>query len=324
MAGSPHTHYQILGVKEDATLEEIRAAYRHLSRLNHPDSVDQSTNQAEWQRRNQVAADLNEAHRVLRDEVLRRRYDEALRRSRPPAAEQPPREPVEPVRASAAREKPPSPSSARPEPRTDRARPGSRGPDVASERTPRRKAVSCLIRDLDPQRLARVREALGSDGDAWLVLRADRSASILVPRIGSLIVGVLLFGASSGTLSLLGLMVALFGLLASLSGLLQLAMPPIRPCIAVTRTRLVVVDLFRIRAWPLEELDAKQVDVSFGIRYPAVVSVDACGLKARCETSDLDGARNLVGTVRERSEGVRMLMRLYPSKVTRDDEFAGM
>jgi curved DNA-binding protein len=62
-------YYEILGVKRDASPEEIRKAYRDKARKMHPD-VDKSPGAEER------FVELNEAHEVLRDAEKRRRYDQ--------------------------------------------------------------------------------------------------------------------------------------------------------------------------------------------------------------------------------------------------------
>src|SRR5262245_25393894 len=60
------TPYEILGVKPDASFDEIRQAYRQLSKTAHPDvGGDHET----FQR-------LVKAHDLLTDPERRRRYDE--------------------------------------------------------------------------------------------------------------------------------------------------------------------------------------------------------------------------------------------------------
>lgn len=70
-------YYTILGVPADASLEQIKRAYRRLARLHHPDL----TKDAEDQRIKQ----LNEAYGVLSHNARRLAYDiqrlEELRRA---------------------------------------------------------------------------------------------------------------------------------------------------------------------------------------------------------------------------------------------------
>jgi curved DNA-binding protein len=72
-------YYALLGVKPDATLQEIRRAYHRLARLHHPDL-------------NQTALDdhikrLNEAYEVLRNPQKRAEFDAQLAQARQRAAQ---------------------------------------------------------------------------------------------------------------------------------------------------------------------------------------------------------------------------------------------
>lgn len=63
-------YYEQLGVKRDATVEQIRQAYRKLARKHHPD-VNPGDRLAE-----EKFKDINEAHEVLSDPEKRKRYDQ--------------------------------------------------------------------------------------------------------------------------------------------------------------------------------------------------------------------------------------------------------
>jgi hypothetical protein len=67
--------YELLGVEADASVDEIRRAYRAKARELHPD-------RAGPERAEQMAA-LNDAFRVLRDPAARLRYDGTLRGDAP-------------------------------------------------------------------------------------------------------------------------------------------------------------------------------------------------------------------------------------------------
>ena len=72
MTSDNRDYYQILGVSQDATFEEIRAAFRDRAREFHPDrnpSLDAAERMQE----------INEAYEVLRDEEQRAAYDRARR-----------------------------------------------------------------------------------------------------------------------------------------------------------------------------------------------------------------------------------------------------
>ena len=64
-------HYQRLGVLPNASPEEIRAAYRQLARVHHPDKHNGQTSIE--------MLEINEAWRILSDPVLRYNYDVGLK-----------------------------------------------------------------------------------------------------------------------------------------------------------------------------------------------------------------------------------------------------
>jgi curved DNA-binding protein CbpA len=71
------THYEVLGVRRDATAAEIRRAYVSLARAHHPDRhVD--SNRAERDVSERRMQTINAAWRELGDPDRRRRYDEML------------------------------------------------------------------------------------------------------------------------------------------------------------------------------------------------------------------------------------------------------
>ena len=67
------THYDNLQVKEDASSEVIRGAYRYLSQRWHPDKNPQDLQEA-----NRIILIINEAYNVLSDGQRRRVYDDRL------------------------------------------------------------------------------------------------------------------------------------------------------------------------------------------------------------------------------------------------------
>jgi len=66
-------YYLILGVDSGATLEEIKAAYRHHAKELHPDYYGQDS---------RPFIDLQEAYAILSDPARRRHYDRMSRRPR--------------------------------------------------------------------------------------------------------------------------------------------------------------------------------------------------------------------------------------------------
>jgi curved DNA-binding protein CbpA len=73
-----HDYYAILGLDTDASPELIKAAYRRLARLHHPDVQGTNTTAAERASVEAHMAQLNEAYAVLSHGKSRREYDEKL------------------------------------------------------------------------------------------------------------------------------------------------------------------------------------------------------------------------------------------------------
>jgi molecular chaperone DnaJ len=78
------THYDILGVSPNASVEQIRDAYRRLAREHHPDRAATSGRTSD----DASMPTINEAYRVLNDPARRAVYDASLRgtTTRGPAA----------------------------------------------------------------------------------------------------------------------------------------------------------------------------------------------------------------------------------------------
>jgi hypothetical protein len=66
------THYDLLGVTTTATDEEIKSAYRRVSKAYHPDAG--ATNPEKMK-------EVNDAHEKLTDPIKRQEYDAELRRA---------------------------------------------------------------------------------------------------------------------------------------------------------------------------------------------------------------------------------------------------
>ncbi len=74
LASQPPTHYELLQLPQGATPQELRQAFRQLSKRFHPDTTSLPAGEAEpaFQR-------LQQAYAVLSDPEARRRYDSELR-----------------------------------------------------------------------------------------------------------------------------------------------------------------------------------------------------------------------------------------------------
>lgn len=62
------THYEVLDVEHDSSTEEIKAAYRHLARVLHPDQGGSAA----------LFDEISKAHEVLTDPARRAAYDQSL------------------------------------------------------------------------------------------------------------------------------------------------------------------------------------------------------------------------------------------------------
>lgn len=65
-------YYQVMGLKDDASAEEIKKAYRRLARKYHPDVSKEANAEEKFK-------ELGEAHEVLKDPIRRAEYDELKR-----------------------------------------------------------------------------------------------------------------------------------------------------------------------------------------------------------------------------------------------------
>jgi hypothetical protein len=95
------SHYDVLGVPPDATAEQVRAAYRTLVQLFHPDRLGHLKEESRDFAENRLRA-LNAAYEVLGDPGKRANYDASLAVPPPPRAS--------PVRPQPPPPPPPAPS----------------------------------------------------------------------------------------------------------------------------------------------------------------------------------------------------------------------
>lgn len=110
--GSAQSHYELLGVRHDASPEALHHAYKQAVRASHPDSGPAT--EREWRERRTV--ELNVAYSVLKDPLKRADYDERLRALlSPPAAPAAPSDMPTPPSAGAKRRRA---TASRPAPRS--------------------------------------------------------------------------------------------------------------------------------------------------------------------------------------------------------------
>jgi len=72
------THYQVLGVAENASIGQIKAAYISLARVHHPDTVPAEAHPALHAVKAELTARVNDAYNVLGDDDMRAVYVQQL------------------------------------------------------------------------------------------------------------------------------------------------------------------------------------------------------------------------------------------------------
>lgn len=68
-------YYDLLGVSQDASVEQIKLSYKKRARIVHPDRFDKESQPDDWNLANEMLRDLNEAYAVLRNPNSRALYD---------------------------------------------------------------------------------------------------------------------------------------------------------------------------------------------------------------------------------------------------------
>jgi TonB family protein len=108
--------YELLGVPEDATLADIKSAYRSLSFLYHPDrlsDVPERNREHAAKHAEETIKAIISAYEILSDPETREQFDEALRedreKSRPPSSQPPPSGPPPPPNPTPSGGPPPNP-----------------------------------------------------------------------------------------------------------------------------------------------------------------------------------------------------------------------
>ena len=66
-------YYQLLGIDQGASQEEIKKAFRRMASLHHPDHNPQNPGEAE-----EKFKEINQAYEVLSDGARRRQYDRLI------------------------------------------------------------------------------------------------------------------------------------------------------------------------------------------------------------------------------------------------------
>lgn len=320
------THYEILGLSAAATLDDIRGAYRRLSKENHPDAVDPSQNPEEWRRRNAIAVQLNEAYRVLRSEELRKRYDESLKeRFRPRTG-----------RGHSTSEGNDhfgrSGHHRAPRPHAERSPAGTRAPANPAPPPAKRRVFRRKIDSLEPDLRRRMRDLQANAGPGIVVAPLRRSFKRALIPIVLIWIGALVTSTSPKSLPAFkpwfleyaGLAIVAYGMLGLLRLVSRAVLPPLRPSIVISRTRLILVDHREIIAWPLEELGKGGVRIEFRPGGGPLVAVNACGLTKSCAIRSDDLVERLRVTLQGNRAACERAWHVgIPMSIFEQDEFAG-
>jgi sulfatase modifying factor 1 len=148
------TYYDVLDVPPDATLSQIKTAYRILVQLHHPDRLQQANSQVRRYAEERLKK-INEAYAVLSDPARRARYDAGHRET---AAEEP-----------------------APNPRRRRRSPGSEQSDTVDAREWERQAKQAEREARFEERRRQAQRAAAAER-AEAEARARRAAQEQFPR----------------------------------------------------------------------------------------------------------------------------------------------
>lgn len=131
------THYETLGLTPEATLAQVKAAYRKLVLQHHPDRSSRPESKA-------IFLAVSEAYQVLSDADRRRQYDAMLNRPAPPR-------PAPPTTAKASPTTPP-----RPRPNADPPPPRAATPPPVAAEVARLTTLYGTSRYVEAESLARL------------------------------------------------------------------------------------------------------------------------------------------------------------------------
>jgi len=73
------THYEVLGVSQDANPDDIKRSFHRLARMTHPDKRRQKNSGIEYEDDSSFVR-IKEAWKILSNELLRKNYDDELSR----------------------------------------------------------------------------------------------------------------------------------------------------------------------------------------------------------------------------------------------------
>src|SRR5436190_20788662 len=76
------SHYDILGVADTATVEEIKKAYRKLALANHPDKI--KNDDPNKSAKEELFKEISMAYETLSDDQKRKDYDDLQKNNPPP------------------------------------------------------------------------------------------------------------------------------------------------------------------------------------------------------------------------------------------------